>query len=71
LENLKIICVSGGIILQVERNYHEKCDDLDKGRTVMDFIHSLIKKIVYHVVTIWTSISQVNLVNPLALEFYI
>jgi len=34
LENLKIICISAVIIL--ERNFHERCDDLDKGRTVMD-----------------------------------
>jgi hypothetical protein len=34
LENLKIIGTSAVVIL--ERNYYEKCDDLDKGRTVMD-----------------------------------
>jgi len=34
LESLKIICTSALIIL--ERNFHEKCEDLDKGRTVMD-----------------------------------
>jgi hypothetical protein len=39
LKNLKIICTSAVFIL--ERNYHEKYDDLDKGRIVMDVMIKL------------------------------
>jgi len=43
LKNLKINCTSAVIIL--ERNYRDKCDDLDKGRTIMDVQIKLISNL--------------------------
>jgi hypothetical protein len=45
----------------LEGNYHEKFDDLDKRRTVMDVMIKL--KNSYHPVTIRTSISQASLIS--------